>query len=109
MRRQQNNLPGLRAAAVVFLAARAAEGKIFCATSRGEVVPESNCENTKAPGTFYMIRSDQELPLGSAIPPETEMNDSFYPIDRANARFPPDIEYGGFGKRQLDCDDGTGG
>ncbi|KAL0944776.1 uncharacterized protein CTRU02_202663 [Colletotrichum truncatum] len=110
MNRQQNPLPGLRIAAIAFLATRTAEGRTLCSNPNRELVLESNCENPKGPGLYYMVASEIDLPVGTKIDEEVQLNDSFNPIDRANAMFPQDIEgleSGGFGKRQ--CDPGQGG
>nr|QOE88853.1 effector protein [Fusarium oxysporum f. sp. apii] len=103
-------LPGLSLAATAILAARGADSKVVCVNPNKEVVADTKCEDVKAPGNFYMVRSmSDNLALGSLVSADAEMNDAFYPIDRANALFPPDMTSGGFGKRDCGGSGGNGG
>ncbi|KAK1637032.1 hypothetical protein BDP81DRAFT_393734 [Colletotrichum phormii] len=95
MKRQQVTLPGLRTAAVAFLAARSVKAeKVFCADAENVVVYHTSCDDAPR-GTFFLVRH-------SVDPEVVDLYDSADFIDRKYAREQRelrerDMESGGFG------------
>ncbi|KAK2054304.1 hypothetical protein LY76DRAFT_580265 [Colletotrichum caudatum] len=82
-------LPGLQAAAALYLA-RTSEAKVFCADANRTVVPDENCVGDEAPGQFFVFGADvADMAPGAQVGPGTDVYDASDVIMRQNARFPP--------------------
>ncbi|KAK1563962.1 uncharacterized protein LY79DRAFT_496403, partial [Colletotrichum navitas] len=82
-------LPGLQAAAALYLA-RASEAKVFCADTNRTVVPDANCAGAETSGQFFVFGKDvTDMAPGTQVEPDINIYDASDAIMRQNARFPP--------------------
>ncbi|WQF87574.1 hypothetical protein CDEST_12588 [Colletotrichum destructivum] len=89
MRRKHTTLPGLQAAAALYLA-RASEAKVFCADSSRTVVPDASCQGVETPGRFFVFNKDvADMVPNTRVGPEIDMYDASDVITRQNAEYPP--------------------
>ncbi|EFQ35901.1 hypothetical protein CGRA01v4_14030 [Colletotrichum graminicola] len=89
MKSRHAALPGLQAAAALYLA-RTSEAKIFCADANRTVVPEANCDNVQALKEFFVFGKDvTDIAPGTQVEPETHIYDASDVIMRQNAKYPP--------------------
>ncbi|KAK6215085.1 hypothetical protein QIS74_08104 [Colletotrichum tabaci] len=89
MRRKHATLPGLQAAAALYLA-RASEAKVFCADSSRTVVPDASCQGVETPGQFFVFNKDvADMAPNTRVEPEIDMYDASDVIMRQNAEDPP--------------------
>lgn len=131
MKNQLISLPGLKHAAVTFLALRNVaaseirDDKVFCADKNRKVIEKTNCNGTKPVDTTFLFRDNDSIPpLDSVVDNNITMYDSSLTMDRQMALLPPDqvepaggVEARGFGRRDIinlitgreeDCDDDGG-
>ncbi|KAK2028955.1 hypothetical protein LX32DRAFT_652673 [Colletotrichum zoysiae] len=82
-------LPGLQAAAALYLA-RTSEARVFCADANRTVVPDANCAGADTPGQFFVFGKDvADVAPGTQVEPGINIYDASDAIMRQNARFPP--------------------
>ncbi|KAK2044244.1 hypothetical protein LZ31DRAFT_542062 [Colletotrichum somersetense] len=82
-------LPGLQAAAALYLA-RTSEAKVFCADANRTVVPDANCVDADTSGQFFVFGKDvTDVAPGTQVEPGINIYDASDAIMRQNAKFPP--------------------
>ncbi|KAK1993424.1 hypothetical protein LX36DRAFT_256112 [Colletotrichum falcatum] len=89
MKNKLTALPGLQAAAALYLA-RTSEAKVFCADANRTVVPDASCDGVEAPGQFFVFGQDvADISPGNQVKPEISIYDASDVILRQNAKYPP--------------------
>ncbi|KAK1974700.1 hypothetical protein LZ30DRAFT_739716 [Colletotrichum cereale] len=89
MKSKRSALPGLQAAAALYLA-RTSEAKVFCAGADRAVVPDESCKGAQTPGQFFVFdKNVTDIALGTQVEPEIGIYDASDVVLRQNAKYPP--------------------
>ncbi|KAK2015729.1 hypothetical protein LZ32DRAFT_670938 [Colletotrichum eremochloae] len=89
MKNKLTTLPGLQAAAALYLA-RTSEAKVFCADANRTVVPDASCVDVETSGQFFVFgKNVTDIALDTQVEPEINIYDASDVVLRQNAKYPP--------------------
>ncbi|KAK1969815.1 hypothetical protein LY78DRAFT_320620 [Colletotrichum sublineola] len=89
MKNKLTTLPGLQAAAALYLA-RTSEAKVFCADANRTVVPNTSCVDVETSGQFFVFgKNVTDIALHTQVEPEINIYDASDVVLRQNAKYPP--------------------